>query len=1006
MEEHADSYPISASIGIDSRDISIRKAFLEFTAEDAELLKALHVRLETQSDVFSEAFYSHLSHFPEISPLIGDGERLARLKKLQSVYFNQLTAGEYDAAYVENRLSVGIAHQRVGLTPKWYIGAYRKYLHELMGILVDLFHGDAEQCSAVYAALLKVVFFDIELVLDTYSNVEQQEIIREKKYTEQMLAEMPVGLAMVDTGLTIRSANTAFLRMLKLNESDECIGFPVADVLGNIELDFAFQSVLQGEEARSGLSFEYDDTEGRKYYLADISRVQTETEETLFMLMVQDVTAYRQVEERAQYLAQYDALTELPNRDMIYTRIDYACSLSKRGDGTVVILMVDLDRFKVFNDNFGPEHGDALLKQAVARLRNCLRESDTLGRTGSNEFVMILLRMSAPEDAAAKVKKIFVAFEEPFQVSDQRIYMTVSAGIAISGADGGNAQELLQSAATALHQAKKDGGNQFRFFQQGMNQDAHHDMQLESGLHRALELEEFELHYQPQVDLHTGNIIGVEALLRWRHAEHGLIAPADFIPLLERSGMIVAVGLWVLRTACAQAKRWHEMGLNACRVAVNLSAVQFHRQNLCEVIQQVLLETGLEANLLELEITESTIMKDVDGAVQTLQNLKKIGVRLSVDDFGTGHSSLNYLKRFETDVLKIDQSFVRDIVTNADDALITRTIIDLAHNMRMKVIAEGVETEEQLAFLFRNGCDEIQGFHFSTPLPVEACTALLKEDRKLIRPEINLGRSLLLVDDEENILSALKRLFRRDGYQIFTASSAKQGLELLMAHPIGVIVSDQRMPEMCGTDFLSKVKDRYPDTVRIVLSGYTDLQSITDAINRGAIYKFLTKPWEDDLLRANIQEAFERYELGREKNRLTAELIAANHQLGVAKLQLEGRVDAKSLEALRNLNILRVSQEVLESLPVGVIGVDDDGLIALSNAMANKIFLHYGNTPLSGEFASERLPAAMLACLSGDAVKGAIECRLDDGRKLDFWCHRTGTASQGCGTVFVFLPNG
>lgn len=397
----------------------------------------------------------------------------------------------------------------------------------------------------------------------------------------------------------------------------------------------------------------------------------------------------------------------------------------------MVTMLVDLDRFKLINDSLGSAQGDEVLKQAAARLGSCLRETDTVGRTGGNEFVMILLSMNAAADAAVVAKKVLEALAAPFQIDGHELHLTASIGIAVAPGDGENAQELLRSAAAALHQAKNDGRNQFCFFQAEMNQRAQRDMQLESGLHKAAENFKFELHYQPKVDLRNGEICGLEALLRWDHPERGRISPVDFIPLLEENGLIVPVGTWVLRTACAQARVWLDMGIKPCRVAVNLSSIQFHRQDLCEVVRRILKETGLEARFLELEITESIIMKDVERAVQTLRELKSLGVKLAVDDFGTGHSSLSYLKRFSADVLKIDRSFIKDISTDADDAMITRTIIDLAHNLRMRVIAEGVESAAQFVFLLRNNCDELQGYYYSNPLSLEACTALLKEGRKL-----------------------------------------------------------------------------------------------------------------------------------------------------------------------------------------------------------------------------------------------------------------------------------
>ncbi|MDD5300379.1 MAG: EAL domain-containing protein [Gallionella sp.] len=578
-----------------------------------------------------------------------------------------------------------------------------------------------------------------------------------------------------------------------------------------------------------------------------------------------DITDRKKAEQDIHRLAFYDPLTKLPNRRLLLDRLQQAMAGSARSGEYGAIMFLDLDNFKAINDTKGHDCGDLLLVEAAKRLQSCVREGDTVARLGGDEFVVMLEDMKGGmEHVAAMVdevgNKILAILGQPYLIKKHELHSTASIGINLFSGHGTSADELLKYADIAMYQAKASGRNALRFFDPQMQIILEAHAALQAGLHHALEMSEFELYYQPKVNLHTGGVSGAEALLRWRHPERGLVSPIEFIPSLEESGLIVPVGAWVLRTACMQARAWQSMGVEACGVAVNLSAVQFHCQDVCAVVQQILRETGLEAKFLELEITESTIMKDVERAAQTLRELKSLGIWLSVDDFGTGHSSLSYLKRFATDTLKIDQSFVRDIATDPDDALITRTIIGLAHNMGMKVVAEGVETKAQMAFLTRNGCDEMQGYYYSKPLPVDAYTALLEEGRLLKQPEISLGRVLLIVDDEENILSALKRLLRRDGYQILTATSARQGFELLAAHPVGVIVSDQRMPEMCGTEFLSKVKEIYPGTIRIVLSGYTDLQSITAAINQGSIYKFLTKPWDDNLLRESIQKAFEHFE--------------------------------------------------------------------------------------------------------------------------------------------------
>lgn len=737
MSSLPEKVPISVAMGIDDAEVAMRKEFLEFTDADVAWLKELHSRLESQSNPLSEAFYRHLQHFPVLLPLLGNAEKLKRLKHTQSVYFSQLTEGEYGVEYVENRLRVGMVHQRVGLTPQWYIGAYRKYLDELMPHIYHLLGNDSEMCIASYSALLKIVFFDMELALDTYFYAEHQAVFREKKFSKQIIDDMPSGLVVMDQALNIRMINKSLLSMFDLATAEAVIGQPVSELFGiSDNLTTVLENVLKDGETRSGLPFDRQDKLGRKYYLANISKALTEEGQTLLLFMVNDITAYKYADERAQYLANFDALTGLPNRSLLCDRIDYACTLSKRGEGVVAIMLIDLDRFKVVNDSLGAMYGDELLKEVGVRLSSRLRETDTVGRTGGNEFVMVLLSMNAATDSTAVAKKVLDVLSDPFQIADEQLHLTASIGIAVAPSDGGNAQELLKSAAAALQQAKNDGRNQFCFFQAEMNQRAQRDLRLESGLHKAVENCQFELHYQPKIDLRSGEICGLEALLRWQHPERGMVSPASFIHLLEENGQIIPVGTWVLHTACAQAKAWQNIGVTPCIVAVNLSAVQFHRQDLCKVVQKVLSETGLEAKYLELEITESIIMKDVDRAVKTLRELKSMGVKLAVDDFGTGHSSLSYLKHFSADVLKIDRSFIRDITSNPDDAMITRTIIDLAHNLRMRVIAEGVESEAQLNYLLSNNCDEMQGYYYSKPLPVEACTALLKEGRLLLLPTV------------------------------------------------------------------------------------------------------------------------------------------------------------------------------------------------------------------------------------------------------------------------------
>ena len=390
---------------------------------------------------------------------------------------------------------------------------------------------------------------------------------------------------------------------------------------------------------------------------------------------------------------------------------------------------------------------------------------------------------------------------------------------------------------------------------------------MEPELRRALVQDELRVYFQPRVNLASGEICGAEALVRWQHPERGLVPPSEFIPLAEDTGLILPLGEWVIRNVCRQQRVWLDGGLSVPPVAVNLSALQFRQKNLVQLIRQELAANQLGAKYLEIEITESTLMDSVDEAAATLQELRATGIKISLDDFGTGHSSLSRLRRLPIDHLKIDQSFVCNLTTEPEDAAICLAIIGLAHNLRMTVIAEGVETEGQANYLRQHHCDEMQGYYFSRPLPVGDFEQLLVQRRTLVLPvrPANERRTLLLVDDEADVLSALKRMLRLEGYDIITATSAREGLELLSIHPVQVIISDQRMPQMSGSEFLSRVRDLHPHTVRLILSGYADLRSVTEAINHGAIYKFLTKPWDDEMLRMDLREAFRHQELAPRK---------------------------------------------------------------------------------------------------------------------------------------------
>jgi len=423
-----------------------------------------------------------------------------------------------------------------------------------------------------------------------------------------------------------------------------------------------------------------------------------------------------EAERQLDFLAHHDILTGLPNRLSLRNTFEQAVAHADHEKAGVAVLFVDLDNFKQVNDSLGHDFGDKLLVQVAKRLQACLRDSDTISRQGGDEFVILLPRQRDVNIIRDATLHIVEAFSEPFVIEDYSINATLSVGVVVYPDDGKEFDTLLKNADTALYQAKDSGRNTFSLFAEEMGVDAQEQLRLQGQLHNAIKMQEFVLYYQPQIDILTGNIVGAEALLRWQHPEIGLIPPGKFIPLAERTGLIVPIGEWVLNEACQQAQRWHESGHDLV-MAVNLSALQFRRGNLLDTVSQALKISGLPAPMLELELTESILLHDVDMALKTLRNLKDMGVKLSIDDFGTGYSSLSYLQRLAVNKLKIDQSFVNDMLGEGGAIAIVKAIIQLGHALQLTVIAEGVETQEQFAALRDYGCDEVQGYLFNRPVP-------------------------------------------------------------------------------------------------------------------------------------------------------------------------------------------------------------------------------------------------------------------------------------------------
>ncbi|WP_297797670.1 EAL domain-containing protein [uncultured Marinobacter sp.] len=591
---------------------------------------------------------------------------------------------------------------------------------------------------------------------------------------------------------------------------------------------------------------------------------------THFIGVLNDISDRKSVEHQLAYNISHDVLTGLPNRALLEDRLTQACQFASRYDRKVAVLFVDLDGFKLINDSLGHRLGDKILTEVGERLARTVRSGDTVARISGDEFVVLLPDLAHTNDVLQVVEKLIRELSVPYKVDDHTLHLTASIGITTDDGDICTPMELLQQADMAMYRAKQLGKNTYQWYSTNLNTEANYRVRLRNQLQDAIDNDKLTLFYQPVIDARTGHPRSVEALVRWEHPELGLVSPADFVPLAEETGQIIGLGKRVLEQACRDTVHLQSKGFKECSVAVNVSPVQLRKAGFADIVKQALKASGLPPESLELEIVESAVLFDTDQVISTLRAIRDLGVKVAIDDFGTGFSSLSYIKLLPASKIKIDRSFIKNVIKNRSDAAITQGVISMAHHLGLEVVAEGVETEAHAAFLRKHQCDLLQGFAYSRPIPFQKLLKYLHSHYNQT-PSISTGsdtaeetRTLLLLDDEANILRALTRVLRRDGYRILSTTSVHDAFDLLAQNHVQVIISDQRMPEMSGTEFFSQVKALHPDTVRIVLSGYTDLKSVTDAINEGAIYKFLTKPWDDKQIREHIQQAFHYYTLMQE----------------------------------------------------------------------------------------------------------------------------------------------
>ncbi len=521
--------------------------------------------------------------------------------------------------------------------------------------------------------------------------------------------------------------NSAGVQMLGCDSTESAMGRPFTD----------FVHIEDRESANMLLGQHYNESEPLTVKLQTVDGRHIDTE-TLFIrvgksefdsviVQARDITMRKEREERIQFQANYDALTGLPNRSLFLDRLNQGSIRSKREDKKLALMFIDLDGFKYVNDTLGHHIGDLLLQKAASRLTECVRATDTVARLGGDEFTIIMPSLDDPARVSLVAQRILDKLAKPFHLKGEEAIVSGSIGITMYPDDATESNDLLKNADAAMYRAKDQGKATFQYYTSDLNEEVKERVAIKTGLSKAMERNEFSLHYQPKLDLHSNRFTGVEALMRWNSADLGLVSPVRFIPSLEETGLVVEVGEWVIRSACEQHRRWMEEGLPPIRVAVNLSARQLRESTFVSIVNNVLNENGVDPKFLEIEITESMLMLDSGTAVVALSRLHDMGIAIAMDDFGTGYSSLNYLKQFPIDTIKIDRSFVAEIATDPDDAEIIKTIISMSKTLNRKVIAEGVETDEQLSILKEYHCDEIQGYLISRPMLADDLTGLLKK---------------------------------------------------------------------------------------------------------------------------------------------------------------------------------------------------------------------------------------------------------------------------------------
>jgi diguanylate cyclase (GGDEF)-like protein/PAS domain S-box-containing protein len=669
-----------------------------------------------------------------------DGSRLAGAKfgspslqalinadKSEGTYLATSTVDHIPRIYSFRQVAGTTLNVSVGQASDDYLAAWRKEAAKTLGLVISF------GLMTLFLLWLVSRAWKKQILVATALQGANQTLAAEQELNRTLIRSAPLAIYARDKNGLVTVWNEEAQRMFGWS-ADEILGklLPSVPEEGRAESADLRQRILSGErivqaelrrQRRDGSLIEISST---------LSPLRNASGEIYgFLAIAVDITERKAAQQRIEFLAHHDALTRLPNRLLVQDRFQQAIAQARRAHSQVALVFLDLDNFKSINDSLGHLVGDALLEEIAARLGECVRNTDTISRQGGDEFLILLCDLPDGDAIAPVVAKVQERLQQAFTIGENELFTSASIGVSVYPQDGESFDTLLKKADLAMYKAKDAGRNACRFFDELMNTEADNKLALRSGLKKALERGEFELHYQPVIDLSTQSIVGAEALIRWRRPDLGLIPPNDFIPVAEESGLIVSIGEWVLHEACRQAVEWREAGLPDLLIAVNLSAVQFQRGDVERAVVSALQESGLDPFNLELEITESILIQDVQHALAAIRRLKSLGVRLAIDDFGTGYSSLSYLKRFDVDKLKIDQSFIRDLSSDPDDVAIVCAIIEMARSLGLTTVAEGVENAEVLSLLQHFGCDKAQGYYFAAPMPATAFISFVLNARAL-----------------------------------------------------------------------------------------------------------------------------------------------------------------------------------------------------------------------------------------------------------------------------------